>query len=347
MTNEKLTSTAAVLLLALSASLTTIGAFSPTPLNRLTNQRSLIVKYDVPSSSSSSSSVVSPLGLQRRIVYEKESNQTGLFMSEDDDDGEANEIDNDGEETASTEQSSSDVEADAAAQISSYKSSLNPRRSFSSSSSSRPGSSAITPLDVTMKFGGSSLANSERVDRVAHLIQDRIRPPPNEDGTPSDEIPVRPRAVICSAMGKTTNSLLSAGEMALEGRVDVEALRTLHLGTCRDFDLPERTREDVEKLLDECEDMLNGVRLIQELSPKSLDQLVSYGERCSVRIMAARLNQIGVPAQAFDAWDVGVVTDDNYGDAKLLPSCIESIRDRFSSRIDPNVVAVVTGFIGE
>eukprot|EP00970_Alexandrium_tamarense_P000934 scaffold106_cov209-Alexandrium_tamarense.AAC.15 len=345
MTNEKLTSTAAVLLLALSASLTTIGAFSPTPLNRLTNQRSLIVKYDVPSSSSSSS-VVSPLGLQRRIVYEKESNQTGLFMSEDDDDGEANEIDNDGEETASTEQPSSDVEADAAAQISSYKSSLNPRRSFSSSSSSRPGSSAITPLDVTMKFGGSSLANSERVDRVAHLIQDRIRPPPNEDGTPSDEIPVRPRAVICSAMGKTTNSLLSAGEMALEGRVDVEALRTLHLGTCRDFDLPERTREDVEKLLDECEDMLNGVRLIQELSPKSLDQLVSYGERCSVRIMAARLNQIGVPAQAFDAWDVGVVTDDNYGDAKLLPSCIESIRGRFSSRIDPNVVAVVTGFIG-
>ena len=110
--------------------------------------------------------------------------------------------------------------------------------------------------------------------------------------------------VICSAMGKTTNSLLAAGEMALEGRVDIEALRTLHLGTCREFDLPETTRDEVEKLLNECQDMLNGVRLIQELSPKSLDQLVSYGERCSVRIMAARLNQIGVPAQAFDAWDV-------------------------------------------
>ncbi|KAL7534577.1 hypothetical protein ACHAXR_005967, partial [Thalassiosira sp. AJA248-18] len=153
--------------------------------------------------------------------------------------------------------------------------------------------------------------------------------------------------VICSAMGKTTNSLLSAGEMALEmGRVDIEALRTLHLTTCADFDLPEHTRKEVKKLLDECQDMLNGVRLIQELSPKSLDQLVSYGERCSVRIMAARLNQIGVPAQAFDAWDVGVMTDDTYGDAKLLPSAIDSIKDRFSNRIDPNVVAVVTGFIG-
>jgi aspartate kinase len=93
--------------------------------------------------------------------------------------------------------------------------------------------------------------------------------------------------------------------------------------------------------------MLNGVRLIQELSPKSLDQLVSYGERCSVRIMAARLNQIGVPAQAYDSWDLAMITDDTFGDAKLLPSTIASIRERFDGRVDPNVVAVVTGFIGE
>lgn len=54
-----------------------------------------------------------------------------------------------------------------------------------------------------MKFGGSSLANQERIDHVAHLIQSQL-----QSGC-------RPRAVICSAMGKTTNSLLSAGEFAL------------------------------------------------------------------------------------------------------------------------------------
>ena len=54
-----------------------------------------------------------------------------------------------------------------------------------------------------MKFGGSSLANAERVDHVANLIKDQIA------------AGYRPRAVICSAMGKTTNSLLSAGEFAL------------------------------------------------------------------------------------------------------------------------------------
>jgi aspartate kinase len=190
-------------------------------------------------------------------------------------------------------------------------------------------------IDVTMKFGGSSLANADRILHVTELIKNQIA-----EG-------YRPRAVICSAMGKTTNSLLSAGDFALEGRVNVEAIRTLHKAALDEFDIPENVRGEVNDLLDECEDMLNGVRLIQELSPKSLDQLVSYGERCSVRIVAARLNQIGVPAQAFDAWDVGILTDSNFGDAKLLKTSEDAIRNAFNNRIDPDVVAVVTGFIGK
>ena len=221
-----------------------------------------------------------------------------------------------------------------------YKSNLNQRRLRSSKAPSNA-------IDVTMKFGGSSLANTECIDRVTRLIRDRIHPPPNEDGTDSNEIPVRPRAVICSAMGKTTNALLSAGEMALDtGCVDIETLRTLHMTTCQDFGLSNSTTIEITGLLDECQDMLNGVKLLQELSPRSLDQLVSYGERCSCRIVAARLNQIGVPAQAFDAWDLGVLTNDEYGDAKLLPNCIDTICERFNKRVDPDVVAVVTGFIG-
>jgi aspartate kinase len=92
--------------------------------------------------------------------------------------------------------------------------------------------------------------------------------------------------------------------------------------------------------------MLNGVRLIQELSPKSLDQLVSYERsECSVRIVAARLNQIGVPAQAFDAWDMGILTNSNFGDAQLLLEHEDAVRKAFK-RFEPNIVAVVTGFIG-
>lgn len=133
---------------------------------------------------------------------------------------------------------------------------------------------------------------------------------------------------------------------SVEGRVCIDAIRTLHTNTMDIFQVPSSTRSEVEALLDECEQMLTGVKMIQELSPKSLDQLVSYGERCSVRIMASRLNQIGVPAQAFDSWDVGVKTDSQFGDARLL-SEHEGCVQRAFERIDKGVVAVVTGFIGK
>ena len=58
-------------------------------------------------------------------------------------------------------------------------------------------------IDVVMKFGGSSLADASRVDHVANLIKDQIK------------AGYRPRSVVCSAMGKTTNALLSAGDFAL------------------------------------------------------------------------------------------------------------------------------------
>lgn len=125
----------------------------------------------------------------------------------------------------------------------------------------------------------------------------------------------------------------------------IDPIRTLHTATLQEFDMPQNTADQISNLLDECEDMLNGVRLIQELSPKSKDQLVSYGERCSVRVMAARLNQLGVPAQAFDAWELGIRTNSDFTEATLVPDYADRVREAFS-RVDAGVVAVVTGFIG-
>lgn len=185
-----------------------------------------------------------------------------------------------------------------------------------------------------MKFGGSSLADAERIEHVAQLIKSQIA------------IGNRPAAVICSAMGKTTNNLLNAGDFALEGRVNVDALRTLHHTTIKEFDLGQHVADDITELLNELENMLNGVKLLQELSPRSLDMLVSFGERMSIRIMAARLNQIGVPAEAYDSWTIGMITTSEFGDARVLPSSMEKIKNTFSNKIDPNTVAIVTGFIG-
>lgn len=103
--------------------------------------------------------------------------------------GETDDVEDAADSSASEDEETDadDGNADAKSVLSAYKSKLNTRRT---SSEQRPGSKQTAQaIDVTMKFGGSSLANSERVERVANLIKDRIRPP---DG--SDEEPVRARA---------------------------------------------------------------------------------------------------------------------------------------------------------
>ena len=91
-----------------------------------------------------------------------------------------------------TSDSSEEDEDDVSKILSTYKSkALDPRRSYESKA--RPGATSPprSSIDVTMKFGGSSLANSERVDYVANLIKERIHPSSEE------EVPVRPRAGEC------------------------------------------------------------------------------------------------------------------------------------------------------
>lgn len=134
-------------------------------------------------------------------------------------------------------------------------------------------------------------------------------------------------------------------EYHIDGLLDIDAIRSLHLDTITHFNMSENTLREVSELLHECSQMLKGVSLIQELSPKALDQLVSYGERCSVRIMAARLNQIGIPAIALDAWDAGICTTSDFGEAKILSESYNEIQTKFD-RIDSNIIAIVTGFIG-
>jgi len=230
--------------------------------------------------------------------------------------------------------------------------SLDTDTGFSNSVASTSSGASLTPqaklaqqIRVSMKFGGSSLADSSRIDHVANLIKDQMA------------LGYFPQAVVCSAMGKTTNNLLNAGEFALDGgqsgaggkgKVNIDPVRTLVMNTLKDFEMENMSvLEEVEGLLQECEDMLRGVKLLQELSPRSLDTLVSFGERISVRVMAARLNQIGVPAVAFDSWEVGMQTSSEFGDATILPETSSRIRRTFENKIDPNTVAVVTGFIAQ
>ena len=184
---------------------------------------------------------------------------------------------------------------------------------------------------IVMKFGGSSVANAERIKHVASIIR------AYQDKRP---------AVVLSAMGDTTDHLLEAADKAVEGVVDVAGVAKLHEDTAAELGI---NIDTIRALLDELKQLLTGISMLKEVSKRSRDYLVSFGERMSVRMMAAYLENEGIPAQYYDAWDVGFKSDSNYMAAELLDEVWETIPaalNAYKSGAD-NRIPIVTGFIAK
>ena len=182
-----------------------------------------------------------------------------------------------------------------------------------------------------MKFGGSSVANAERIKHVASIIK-----------AYKEKRPV----VVLSAMGDTTDHLLEAADLAVTGKVDVAKVAKLHEDTAKELGI---NIDTIEALLSELKTLLTGISMLKEISRRSRDYLVSFGERMSVRMMAAYLKSEGIPATFYDAWDIGFVSDSNYMSAELLDETWENIPKFLTGYKDgkDNEIPIVTGFIAK
>lgn len=195
-------------------------------------------------------------------------------------------------------------------------------------------------INMVMKFGGSSVASAERMVEVAQIA---LAFP----GT----LPV----VVLSAMGKTTNLLLQAGEEALAtppGNIPslppLRAIKELHRDTADKLGVDGAAREEVEALLTQLAQLLVGISIMQDLTPRARDSLVSFGERLSTRLFAAYLRSRGVPAVQHDAFAIGVTTNDNFMNAEVdyvatLPAVAAALARAPGA---PAHLPVVTGFLG-
>ena len=79
---------------------------------------------------------------------------------------------------------------------------------------------------------------------------------------------------------------------------------------------------------------------------KSLDKLQSYGERMSVKIISGYLNKLNINSISIDAWDIGINSDSNFGNAKLLDSS-KIINSKIKKLKKNNLIPVITGFIAK
>jgi len=180
-----------------------------------------------------------------------------------------------------------------------------------------------------MKFGGSSVADAVRLRHVAGIIQNYIERKP---------------VLVLSAMGDTTDHLLDAAETALQkGEVKIDQVEKLHLAAIKNLKLP--IQKEIKPLMDELTRLLSGISLIRELTPRTRDYLVSFGERLSVRIAAAYFKSTGINATAFDAWDLGFISNSDFGQAELIKESWDLIPKKILPLIKSNVLPVVTGFI--
>jgi len=182
-----------------------------------------------------------------------------------------------------------------------------------------------------MKFGGSSVADAARLRHVADIVKTQMSKKP---------------ALVLSAMGDTTDHLLEAGDMALkEGKAEIKNVAKLHMDTVKALKLP--VQKEINALLDELTRLLSGIALIRELTPRTKDYLVSFGERLSVRIAAGFFKTLNMNARAFDAWELGFLSDSNYTKADLLKESWDLIPAKVQPLIKGNVIPVVTGFLAK
>ncbi len=194
---------------------------------------------------------------------------------------------------------------------------------------------------VVMKFGGTSVEDARAMERTATIVAGR-----------------RARGlravVVVSAMAKVTDQLLAAAKAAGDGdkagALAVAArLRTRHLDTAAQL-LDESRMAQLHVALgqefDALDDLLRGISAVGELTPRTNDLVVSFGERLSSRMVAEAFAQRGLNGAHVDARTC-VVTDAHFGKAAPLEAAIESrLNEHVLPLVDAGRTPVMGGFIG-
>lgn len=187
-----------------------------------------------------------------------------------------------------------------------------------------------------LKFGGSSVANAENIHRVTTIVQQSVK---------KDKA-----IVVVSALGGITDTLLQSGLLAASGDESYkELLQTCeqrHLETVKAL-IPVAQQSSilswVKQRCNEIEDICNGVFLLGELSPRTKDRIISFGELLSSRIISERLRSISIPNAWKDSREL-IVTDSNFGFATVnFAATNKNITEYFSSSTD--TLFLVPGFI--
>ena len=187
-----------------------------------------------------------------------------------------------------------------------------------------------------LKFGGSSVGTPERIDGIVQILRDY-------------DARGERFCVVFSAFGGVTDALIEMARKAEGGEIaweeDLAAFRERHLAAADHLttgERRERLRSELTRLHDTLASLLQGVFLVREASARTMDYVLSFGERSSAFVISRALQEHGLNAQFLDAREI-IKTDKRFGAANVrFDQTYENIEGYFRTH---GGIQVVTGFI--
>jgi len=191
-----------------------------------------------------------------------------------------------------------------------------------------------------MKFGGSSLASPAKIKNAARIVQ--------QFSTENKIV------VVVSAISDTTDRLLEIGELARKGdnvrlRKGLTKIQMLHSNTAKAVSSRRTGKELLDRIVQlnkDLEKTFEGIFHLRELTPRSRDYVLSFGERLSTPIVAAAIRALGLKTRSLTGAEAGITSDDRFGEANPLTEVsYHEIRRRLDPMLARNEIPVVTGFL--
>ena len=188
-----------------------------------------------------------------------------------------------------------------------------------------------------MKFGGSSVQDAEKIKHVCSIVVEESK---------KSKV-----ALVCSAMKGVTDLLLDSAKIAAKGvtsyKENIEKLLLRQEKTVNELMSENLAQEAMthikEKIIGELKNLLTGVQLVKECSPRTLDLIASFGERLNNFIIASYLKSTGKKASYIDSRGI-IKTNKQYTKAVVYyEESYKKIKERLFKEED---IPVITGFIG-
>jgi len=197
-------------------------------------------------------------------------------------------------------------------------------------------------LKLVVKFGGTSISSVKNIIEVAKILHNLSK---------KNQI-----ITVCSAISGVTDDLIQISKFIQKGNKDkakklTKKIIQKHKQLADDLiKKPQNRKKLLEKLKSdskELEHLLHGIILLGEVTPRSMDYLISFGERLSINLVAYALLDLGSKSIPLTGKDIGIVTDSNFGEARPL---MDTTRIRISKIAEPllakKIIPIVGGFAG-